>query len=820
VPPVLGAALCVVGGDLLGLTSATILWPFAMALATIAAALALHLRDSPTVCVAFCALAGIGAGMALGGQAGDRAKVSCVAELRAGEAMAVVGRLRSRLREAVPEAATGGGPTSRWARVRLEDVTLTHEGRRCRLPHLSARLERPAVGVDAGSWILARGHWRPYGDEGAGAVRPLHSYGRLYGSVVEVAHSAGRPWLASLRTYAASRLDALLPRQTTPVAKALVLAERSELDPRVTRRFADAGLVHLLAISGLHVGLLAAAASFVLGFIVPHTQRYLVAAALLGFYVVLIGAPPSALRAALLFAGYATARARGGPAHVADLLGVAALVAIVLDPLVILRPGFQLSFAGFSGLIAGGHVASAALRDPMVRASMAPTRRRLSRCLRATATAFAASAGAFAFTAPIAAWHFERVAPVAVLSNFAGTPLVALALAGLLSALMLPGPLAHLGADAATTALRLLQEIVDVFASLPLHGSVPPPQPMLWSSVALTIWGLLALTRPGRPRRGLLRVGTGVGLLIVAPVLGTLQRGDWTLLCSLDVGQGDATAIRTRRGHWLLIDAGPGPGFPSSSGSGFGPRFGSGSGSGFEWRYGDAGARKVAPFLRRRGARSVDLFVLSHPHLDHLGGAASLFGRFPVRRVLEPGYQLPSGQYLRFLEQLEETGVEWRPARAGSRLTLDEVELTVLAPGPDLDRSGGAPPGASDANEVSAVVRLQIGAFRYLNTGDAPAATERALLATWPADSLTADVLKVGHHGSRTSSALEWLTAVESELAVISAGPENRYGHPHEVTLARLDSAGVRRVWRTDREGTLCVTVEPDGTWEVIEPEA
>ncbi len=144
----------------------------------------------------------------------------------------------------------------------------------------------------------------------------------------------------------------------------------------------------------------------------------------------------------------------------------------------------------------------------------------------------------------------------------------------------------------------------------------------------------------------------------------------------------------------------------------------------------------------------------------------------------------------------------------------------MLAPGPDLDRSGGAPPGASDANEVSAVVRLQIGAFRYLNTGDAPAATERALLATWPADSLTADVLKVGHHGSRTSSALEWLTAVESELAVISAGPENRYGHPHEVTLARLDSAGVRRVWRTDREGTLCVTVEPDGTWEVIEPEA
>jgi competence protein ComEC len=598
------------------------------------------------------------------------------------------------------------------------------------------------------------------------------------------------------------------------MAQALVLAERSELDPRVTRRFADAGLVHLLAISGLHVGLLAAAATFAIGFAVPHAQRYLIAAGLLLLYVVLIGAPPSALRAALLFAGYAAGRARGGPAHVGDLLGLAALVAIVLDPLVIVRPGFQLSFAGFSGLIAGGHGASAVLRHPVARSAMPTTHRRVSRYAAAAITALAASGGAFVFTAPIAAWHFERTAPVAVVSNFAGTPLVALALAGLLSALILPGPLAQLGAAAATAALHLLQKVVDFFAALPLHGSVPPPQPIRWLAAALIVWGLIALLRPRRPRRGLLRVGTGLSLLIVTPVLGSFQSRDSTLLCSLDVGQGDATAVRTRRGHWLLIDAGPGPGFRSRTGA----RPGTDFSSGFEWAYGDAGARRVVPFLRRHGARSVDLFVLSHPHLDHLGGTASLFGRFTVRRVLEPGYAQPNGAYLGFLEHLEEAGVQWRPARAGARLTLDEVELTVLAPGPGPESLGHGAPSVADANDVSAVVRLRIGGFRYLNTGDAPAETERALLAAWPADSLAADVLKIGHHGSRTSSALEWLTTVGPDLAVISAGPGNRYGHPHEVTLARLDSAGVRRVWRTDRGGTLCVKVEPDGTWDVVEP--
>jgi competence protein ComEC len=122
-----------------------------------------------------------------------------------------------------------------------------------------------------------------------------------------------------------------------------------------------------------------------------------------------------------------------------------------------------------------------------------------------------------------------------------------------------------------------------------------------------------------------------------------------------------------------------------------------------------------------------------------------------------------------------------------------------------------------DANEGSVGFLLDAGSFRYLNTGDASVEVEKRILEATVADSLRADVLKLGHHGSRTSSAVAWLRAVRPDIAVISAGRGNRYGHPHAVTLARLDSARVARVWRTDRDGPLCI--EGDGRdWRIVDP--
>ncbi len=280
------------------------------------------------------------------------------------------------------------------------------------------------------------------------------------------------------------------------------------------------------------------------------------------------------------------------------------------------------------------------------------------------------------------------------------------------------------------------------------------------------------------------------------PELADSMRRGYTLVCSLDVGQGDATVVRTRRGHWILIDAGPGPAFATT------PR-----GFRADPRYGDAGRATIVPFLRARGVRNVELFVLSHPHLDHFGGIAAVLDRFRVRRVLDAGFAEPSATYSAFLDRLDEEGALWLPARAGQRLRIDEVELVVLWP-PSRGEGG--------ANEHSVVFGLRAPGVRYLNTGDAPSAVEEEILARWPHDSLSADLLKVGHHGSRTSTSLAWIRAVRPEVALISAGRANRHGHPHPSTLARLDSASVPRVWRTDVQGDLCLEARAETGWRIL----
>jgi competence protein ComEC len=217
----------------------------------------------------------------------------------------------------------------------------------------------------------------------------------------------------------------------------------------------------------------------------------------------------------------------------------------------------------------------------------------------------------------------------------------------------------------------------------------------------------------------------------------------------------------------------------------------------------------------------VALAVLSHPDLDHLAGLEPVAKELPVGALLDSGDALPREAYARLLGTLDERGVAWIEGRAGTRLEVDGVELLVLGPearggasrGGDL-RSGRPEPGPRPgSNATSLVVRVAVGPFRYLNPGDATRAEEEALLGAWPAESLRADLLKVGHHGSRTSTSPEWLEAVRPTLAAISAGPGNRYGHPHPEVLRRLAAAGVPEVWRTDHDGSLCVEIAPNGRW-------
>jgi len=251
----------------------------------------------------------------------------------------------------------------------------------------------------------------------------------------------------------------------------------------------------------------------------------------------------------------------------------------------------------------------------------------------------------------------------------------------------------------------------------------------------------------------------------------------------IDVGQGDALALRTRAGRWILFDAGR------------------------DWIGGDEGTRDVIPYLRQRGG-SLVAFVLSHPHADHVGGAASIMRALHPGVYFDPGYAGGSGPYRASLLEAQRDGIAWRRVHPGDSLEVDETTLTFLAPDSAWAES------QRDPNLASAVVRIRVGRVSMLMTGDAEAPEEDWLRSH--AASLAADVLKVAHHGSKTSSSAAFLDAVQPRIALISVGAGNMYGHPSASVVDALTRRGAT-VLRTDRSGS--VVVRTDGTTIEIEAE-
>jgi competence protein ComEC len=771
--PLVLALLCFLAGLLPALRFAPSPLPFALVSLLLAvAAVHFSLRRSDAarsgltfrlVLSAF-AVAGAAAGaMAAGRAAGDcRALVPAGAQVRASGLLEAGAGIRSGdgglplLPLAGSELSWPGGSCRTRVRVRLPDEsTLARAGTRVHLH---------------GVWVQAP----PAHRASDWPARGLFA-GFISSDSVEV---VALPGLANpllyLRGATEDRIRRLFPRHDS-MAEALLLGRRERMDPAVRERFTRAGLVHLLAISGTHVGLLAGVV-LIAGAILRVSRRRLTWATLglTWVYLLMIGAPASAIRAGLMLSLALLALLLQRPSAALPMIAAAGLFLLAVDPRAILDPGFQLSFAGVGGIILVLHVV-----NPHV-----PQAWKRIRSVRWLVESVLVSSAAFIATAPITAHHFGTIAPIAILANIPALPLMSLALVGVLSATLLQPllpPLARLCADGAGLAFDLLDRVAAIAAAFPL-GSVEVNRPdwILWSAAGLAAaLGSILARRVRIPIRLALATGVAAALLIAWPVFARGATGSLELHF-LDVGQGDATAIRTPRGRWLLIDAGP-----------------------VERSY-DAGARRVLPFLRARGASSLELLILTHPHLDHIGGAPAVIRGMRVRNVIEPGHVVGSAAYLDLLHAIEETGSVWIAGRSGRSITVDGVVLDLLWPDPEtLD-------GVTDANQISVVVRLRFGDFVALLTGDAGAEVEHLLVARHP-DALRAQVLKAGHHGSSTSTSAAFLAAVEPELVIVSAARRNRYGHPSPIVVQRVEEAGIELA-RTDRDGTVSLRVSPEAT--------
>lgn len=564
------------------------------------------------------------------------------------------------------------------------------------------------------------------------------------------------------------RLQATTARlygRRAPLVDALILNRKAALDPGLSEAYASSGLVHILSISGFHVGLIAGWLLLLARLAGMNRSRASLAAALLSvLYVAFIGWPTPATRAAALVVLLAVCRWRQRQVDAESLLAVTCLAVLVLNPHAVFELGAWLSAAALWGATRFSRWSDRALGSG------------------ASWRMLASSVGATLATAPFTAAVLGSVALVGIGLNFVAIPLAAVAVPGVLASLVLdPVSPALAGALAAGSGacLSLLDGVARFGAQVPGGHIV---QPLGWRAAvpwaALLVFVLWTIGRANTLRvawtrwAGAFALASwfGVGYALVgAPA----DSGSDLALHFLAVGQGDGAVIRTPGGHWVLIDAGP------------------------RGETGDAGQRVVVPFLRRQGVRRLAAVIVSHVHADHLGGVPAVLERFPSDIVIEPGDVAPDPRYAEFLRLLDRWGLRWHPGRARDRFEIDSVRFTILHPDTTWVRWG------EDLNEDSIVLLVQYREFTALFPGDAGLATE----PRWLAQAGPVDLLKVGHHGSRTATGDSLLARTRPRAAVISVG-RNTYGHPAPATLARLRSHGIA-VWRTDQDGA--VTVRTDG---------
>lgn len=663
--------------------------------------------------------------------------------------------------EGLPEAAAPRGARFRFRprewRLDGEGADLPGHGRwqlfspLAELPlpgsdcRLEVRLKRPhgaanPAGFDFESWLLSEGV------TATGSVRAMHCQPPRGFS------------MDGLRLGLREEFSRRYPeRPAAGVLLALVSGDRSLVDDAAWQNYSITGVVHLMAISGMHVTMLAAVAAWLLlrllrlwprlGLRWPLQRPVMLAGLGVALaYSLLAGFSVPTERTLVMVAVVVLASCAGRrlpPFHVLLL----ALVAVLCwSPLAVHAAGFWLSFGAVTVLLLFGEGDS----------EMPSWRQALHLQFAVTLLLL-----------PLTLWFFDRISWVSPFANLIAVPLVTfgvvpLGLLGFLCWLAGFGIGAGFFWSGATGLVEVMDALMAQFATWPL-ASVP----FSLSGLAALLWLVLAVVCLLQPASRRLRLLAPAFLLPLWWPPAALSGGQMRVTV-IDVGQGLSVLVETA-GHRLLYDTGPA----------MGPRA-------------DAGQRHVLPVLYRRGIYHLDTLVLSHDHLDHTGGAASVLAGVAVGRglgVRPASLPLPAG-------------MPWRGCEAGQHWAWDGWDFAILYP------DAGEYRDARGANNRSCVLRIRRGNSSILLPGDLERPGEVALLSRLDPAELAANVLVLGHHGSRSSTSVAFLAAVRPRWAIASAGYRNAFRHPSPVVLGRLDAAAIP--WRnTAASGAL--TLHFDG---------
>ena len=546
------------------------------------------------------------------------------------------------------------------------------------------------------------------------------------------------------------------------------------LEDGISKDMLKAGLTHLIVVSGAQVALIC---TFLQGFLkicgFSRGKIWIIASIFNVFFYFLTGGGSAILRAIVMFeisSGLANLKHRSSPIHI---MSATALCMLAYDPLMLIDIGAQLSFLATSALIFG---------VPRIR-EIWP--KKLPESVKeALSLAFTP----FLFTFPVLWYHFAIVSPASILSNIAILNLAeVLVITGFLSTVLgfVLFPVAYILNQFSLLVMIFITQIAHITANLPL-SMIHLGKPHAALVAAASIVGIyLIIHWESRVKKtySLLVLGS----FFAAMLLVQLLPDRFVRVTFFDVGQGDGLLIRTPHHQTILIDTGcVSIDFKTKK----------------EVR--NSGSAVILPALRSMGINKIDMVILSHYHLDHTGGFKEIFKEIPVGVVIDNGETYADEGIGAALNERSKVPIN---ARDTSEINLEaHLKLTFFHPRGKLVES--------NENNNSVVCKLSYYDVDFLFTGDLEEEQEDLIAAQYK-DALNAEILKVGHHGSKTSSTAALLRYVKPQVAVISVGKRNKFGHPARSVIDRLESMGAT-VFRTDQNGAIDVMT--DGRKIVAKP--
>ncbi len=568
------------------------------------------------------------------------------------------------------------------------------------------------------------------------------------------------------REKALELVDHNFSEQTAPIAKALLIGFKQDLDTQSKSAFARAGLSHIMAVSGLHVGFIIAP----FWLIIPYfwTRRFgkayglFLLVAILVCYAGITGFSPSVSRASVMAFFLTYGKLYHKINDSINLTAAAAITLLIIDPEQFFQIGFQLSFSAVLIIL---------LILPVVQ-NMLPYWVRIrwfGKPLMVVIVSLVVQFGLY----PLQVYYFGEISLVSPLANALFVPLLGL---------IVPLSLLALGVSAIAPAVGYWINIPSYYFLEGMRNFVMSAASWDWAwttaklenSFFFVFWLILILTiaswHIARLRWKMLNGLMLAGCLLMTWSLAKQFKPAELTVTYFDVGQGDAALLETPTGKYILIDAGV-----------WSPGYNSGRGV-------------ILPHLRASGVSKLDAVVLSHPHSDHIGGIVDLINEIEIETIYNSGFHYDSELYQSYLELALEKEIPVKALKEGDTLGIDPA-LLILVLGPEETVYN------SDPNEHSVMLNVIYGESEFLFTGDAGMHQEKRVLARYD-ELLDTDVLKVGHHGSKTSSGLEFVNMVTPEYSIVSLSEPNRYRHPHREAIERLSTTG-SKLWFTSLEKAI-----------------